>query len=252
MAPTFIDGGDAHRLRDARAAQPRRPGAGVVARRVAASGSCPRSSTTSSTRPSRPTGATSPIRRTSTSPQSVLVIRDRREQREAIFRPGTRGRPSGIPASRPTARAWSSASPTSAASRIASVDLKGQGLTILAPSAGISGWPAVLARRPADRLRLQPGRRPRALRDGRRRRPAFAPDPQPRPRPAPRLVARRQADRVHEQPATATRRSTSSTRTGRTRGTSPATPAATPTRPGTPTAVGSPSSPIAAASRTST
>ncbi len=55
--------------------------------------------------------------RTATSPHSDLIIRDRREQREVTFRPQDSRQPFDIPASRPMAPAWSSASPTSAVNR---------------------------------------------------------------------------------------------------------------------------------------
>jgi TolB protein len=80
--------------------------------------------------------------RTATSPQSVLVIRDRHEQREWVFQPGD---------SRATARYPSFAADGSRVvfslsdvegQRIATVDRAGQGLIILAASAGINGWPA--------------------------------------------------------------------------------------------------------------
>lgn len=80
--------------------------------------------------------------RTATSPQSVLVIRDLREQRESVFQPRD---------SRATAR-YPSVSPDGSrvvfglsdlgGQRIAAVDRSGQGLTILAASSGINGWPA--------------------------------------------------------------------------------------------------------------
>jgi Tol biopolymer transport system component len=80
--------------------------------------------------------------RTATSPQSELVIRDRREQRDTTFRPRD---------SRATVRYPSFALDGSRVAfwlsdvggqQIATVDLKGQSLTILAPSGGINGWPS--------------------------------------------------------------------------------------------------------------
>lgn len=80
--------------------------------------------------------------RTATSPQSVLVIKDAREPKEVVFRPRD---------SRATARS-ASISPDGkriafslsdlGGQQIASVDLKGEDLKILAPSAGINGWPS--------------------------------------------------------------------------------------------------------------
>ena len=253
------DGADVHRgrgetlvYRGARAAQPRRADAGVVPGRVAAR-SRPAERGQPSARPVLHAGRALPG-----------VFPDGDQPAERAGDPGpsraargdlparaTRGRRSGIPASRPTARGWSSASPTSAASGSPSVDRTGQGFTILAASAGINGWPsyspdgqriAFASSRDGDleiyamdadgsqvaRLTRSPGRDLR---------PAWSPDG--------KRIAFTSA-------ATATRRSTSSTPTARTRGISPGTPAAIPTRPGTPTAVGSPSSPIATASPRST
>ncbi len=76
------------------------------------------------------------------SPQSELVIRDRRDQRDVTFRPRD---------SRATVRYPSFASDGSrvvfsvsdvGGQQVATVNLKGQGFTVLAPSGGISGWPA--------------------------------------------------------------------------------------------------------------
>ena len=55
--------------------------------------------------------------RSSTSPQMVLVIQDTQEKKDSSFSHANRARPHGIPRSRPTARASSSASPTSAVTR---------------------------------------------------------------------------------------------------------------------------------------
>jgi TolB protein len=83
--------------------------------------------------------------RTTTSPQSELVIRDLHEQREVTFRPRD---------SRATVRHPSFAADGSrvvfslsdvGGQQIATVDLKGQDLTILAPSAGLNGWPSYAA-----------------------------------------------------------------------------------------------------------
>jgi hypothetical protein len=109
----------------------------------------------------------------------------------------------------------------------------------------------VLARRASDRVLLQPGRRPGNLCDGRRWRPRRAPDQQPRPRHSPRLVARRQGHRVHQRPRRQ-RGDLPHRRRRRAPADSPGTPAATPTRPGTPAAVGLPSSPTATGSPRST
>ncbi len=80
--------------------------------------------------------------RTATSPQSVLVIRDRREQREAVFQPGDSRATVRFPSfATDGSRVVFSLSDTGG-QRIASVDREGRGLTILAASAGINGWPS--------------------------------------------------------------------------------------------------------------
>jgi len=80
--------------------------------------------------------------RTTTSPQSELVIRDRRTDREVTFRPrdsrATVRYPSFAPGSSRVVFSLSD----EGGQQVATVDLKGQGLAILAPSAGISGWPS--------------------------------------------------------------------------------------------------------------
>ena len=80
--------------------------------------------------------------RTATSPQSVLVIRDRREQREAIYRPNDSRATARYPCFSPDGIHVVFSISDVGGQQIAVVDLKGQGFTILAPSAGISGWPA--------------------------------------------------------------------------------------------------------------
>ena len=80
--------------------------------------------------------------RTATSPQSVLVIRDRREQREAVFRPGDSRATVRYPSFAPDGSRVVFSLSDVGGQRIASVDRTGQGLTILAASAGISGWPS--------------------------------------------------------------------------------------------------------------
>ena len=83
--------------------------------------------------------------RTTTSPQSELVIRDLHEQREVTFRPrdsrATVRHPSFAP---DHSRVVFSLSDVGG-QQIATVDLKGQDLTILAPSAGLNGWPSYAA-----------------------------------------------------------------------------------------------------------
>ena len=190
--------------------------------------------------------------RTATSPQSVLVIRDRREQREAVFRPGDSRATVRYPSFAPDGLRVVFSLSDVGGQRIASVDRTGQGLTILAASAGISGWPSYSPDGRRIAFCVQPGRRSRALRDGRRRRSGRPADPQSRPRPAPGLVARRQEDRVLQRPRR--RRGDLSHRSRRL---APAEPHPSPrpryrSRPGTPTAGGSRSSPTAPASPRST
>jgi TolB protein len=80
--------------------------------------------------------------RTSTSPQSELVIRDRRDQRDAIYRPRDSRATVRYPGFSPDGSRVVFGVSDVGGQQVAVVDLKGQGLTILAPSAGISGWPA--------------------------------------------------------------------------------------------------------------
>jgi Tol biopolymer transport system component len=80
--------------------------------------------------------------RTTPSPQSELVIRDLHEQREVTFRPrdsrATVRHPSFAPDGSRVVFSLSDVG----GQQIATVDLKGQDLTILAPSAGLNGWPS--------------------------------------------------------------------------------------------------------------
>ena len=80
--------------------------------------------------------------RTATSPQSVLVIRDRRERREAVFRPVDSRATVRYPSFAPDGSRVVFSLSDVGGQRIASVDRAGQGLTILAASAGINGWPS--------------------------------------------------------------------------------------------------------------
>ena len=80
--------------------------------------------------------------RTTTSPQSELVIRDRREQREVTFRPRDSRATVRYPSFAPDGSRVAFSLSDLGGQQIATVDLKGQGLAILAPSAGISGWPS--------------------------------------------------------------------------------------------------------------
>jgi TolB protein len=80
--------------------------------------------------------------RTTTSPQSELVIRDLRAERDVTFRPRDSRATVRYPSFAPDgARVLFSIS-DDGGQQVATVDLKGQGLAILAPSAGISGWPS--------------------------------------------------------------------------------------------------------------
>ena len=83
--------------------------------------------------------------RTTTSPQSELVIRDLHEQHEVTFRPrdsrATVRHPSFAPDGSRVVFSLSDVG----GQQIATVDLKGQDLTILAPSAGLNGWPSYAA-----------------------------------------------------------------------------------------------------------
>jgi Tol biopolymer transport system component len=80
--------------------------------------------------------------RTTTSPQSELVIRDLHEQREVTFRPrdsrATVRHPSFAPDGLHVVFSLSDVG----GQQIARVDVKGRDLTILAPSAGLNGWPS--------------------------------------------------------------------------------------------------------------
>ncbi len=80
--------------------------------------------------------------RTATSPQSVLVIRDRREQREWVFKPGDSRATARYPSFAPDGSRVVFSLSDVGGQRIAAVDRTGQGLTILAASAGINGWPS--------------------------------------------------------------------------------------------------------------
>jgi TolB protein len=80
--------------------------------------------------------------RTATSPQSVLMIRDRREQSEAVFRPVDSRATVRYPSIAPDGSRVVFSLSDVGGQRIASVDRAGQGLTILAASAGINGWPS--------------------------------------------------------------------------------------------------------------
>ncbi|MGP0069292.1 MAG: hypothetical protein ACLQGP_37540 [Isosphaeraceae bacterium] len=80
--------------------------------------------------------------RTATSPQSELVIRDRRDQRDAIYRPRDSRATVRYPCFSPDGSHVVFSVSDVGGQQVAVVDRKGQGLTILAPSAGISGWPA--------------------------------------------------------------------------------------------------------------
>lgn len=80
--------------------------------------------------------------RTATSPQSVLVIRDRLEQREWVFKPGDSRATARYPSFAPDGSRVVFSLSDVGGQRIAAVDRTGQGPTILAASAGINGWPA--------------------------------------------------------------------------------------------------------------
>ncbi len=80
--------------------------------------------------------------RTSTSPQSVLVIRDRREAHEAVFQPRDSRATVRHPSFSPDGSRVVFSLSDVGGQRIAVVDRAGRGLTILAASAGINGWPA--------------------------------------------------------------------------------------------------------------
>ncbi|HZW29823.1 MAG TPA: hypothetical protein VFF52_03895, partial [Isosphaeraceae bacterium] len=80
--------------------------------------------------------------RTTTSPQSELVIRDLHEQRDVTFRPrdsrATVRHPSFAPDGSRVVFSLSDVG----GQQIATVNLKGQDLMILAASAGLNGWPS--------------------------------------------------------------------------------------------------------------
>jgi Tol biopolymer transport system component len=80
--------------------------------------------------------------RTTTSPQSELVIRDRREQRDTTFRPRDSRATVRYPSFAPDGSRVAFCLSDVGGQQIATVDQKGQGLTILAPSGGINGWPS--------------------------------------------------------------------------------------------------------------
>ncbi len=80
--------------------------------------------------------------RTATSPQSVLVIRDRREQREWVFKPGDSRATARYPSFAPDGSRVVFSLSDVGGQRIAAVDRTGHGLTILVAATGINGWPA--------------------------------------------------------------------------------------------------------------
>jgi Tol biopolymer transport system component len=80
--------------------------------------------------------------RTTTSPQSELVIRDRHEQRDVTFRPRDSRATVRYPSFAPDGSRIVFSLSDAGGQQVAAVDLKGRGLTILARSAGINGWPA--------------------------------------------------------------------------------------------------------------
>jgi len=80
--------------------------------------------------------------RTTTSPQSELVIRDLRAEREVTFRPRDSRATVRYPSFAPDGSRVVFALSDEGGQQVATVDLKGQGLAILARSAGISGWPS--------------------------------------------------------------------------------------------------------------
>jgi Tol biopolymer transport system component len=81
--------------------------------------------------------------RTTTSPQSELVIRDLHEQRELTFRPRDSRATVRYPSWAPDGSRVIFSLSDVGGQQIASVDLKGNDLRILAPSAGLNGWPSV-------------------------------------------------------------------------------------------------------------
>jgi Tol biopolymer transport system component len=80
--------------------------------------------------------------RTTTSPQSELVIRDRRAERDVTFRPRDSRATVRFPSFAPDDSRVVFGISDEGGQQIAAVDIKCQNLTILAPSAGISGWPS--------------------------------------------------------------------------------------------------------------
>ncbi len=76
------------------------------------------------------------------SPQSELVIRDRREQRDVTFRPRDSRATVRYPSFAPDGSRVVFSVSDVGGQQVATVDRKGQGFTVLAPSGGISGWPA--------------------------------------------------------------------------------------------------------------
>ncbi len=79
--------------------------------------------------------------RTTTSPQSELVIRDRRSERDITFRPRDSRATVRYPSFAPDGARVAFCLADDGGQQIATVDQKGQGLAILAKSAAISGWP---------------------------------------------------------------------------------------------------------------
>jgi Tol biopolymer transport system component len=80
--------------------------------------------------------------RTTTSPQSDLVIREWRAEREVTFRPRDSRATVRHPCFAPDGSRVAFGLSDEGGQQVATVDLKGQGLAILAASAGISGWPS--------------------------------------------------------------------------------------------------------------
>jgi TolB protein len=79
--------------------------------------------------------------RTTTSPQSELVIRDRRTERDVTYRPHDSRATVRYPSFAPDGSRVVFTISDDGGQQIATVDVKGQNPTILARSAGISGWP---------------------------------------------------------------------------------------------------------------
>lgn len=80
--------------------------------------------------------------RTTTSPQSVLVVLDTRDRREAVFRPRDSRATARHPGFSPDGRQIVFTLNDHGGQQVAAVAADGTGLTPLAPSAGINGWPA--------------------------------------------------------------------------------------------------------------